>query len=728
LPDALVLAATHAPDWVTDAEAAAKKWLEPIRVSFGAGRLMAHFPGSGAGRRWFAAVLPRAEAIDAALIGKRLEPPPQRLRTKHSDLPLDLVKDWTLRWPAASGERPRLMLTPTDMAHSKASQPIGPGEAARIARLPLNEFNLADLVDYQLRTGDPATRRRMSEAALPAMQSALRGLLKQDGMFSLGFAPHHLRDIAYAAHLADFAFADPEMPESDKAKIRSGAAALSYMLQRPDYWSQTKGFAANPNMSSLIAGFQGLLACLLHDHPSSRQWLDTALGELFDRELLSWSDENGGWLEAPHYSLASQDAILGTLLCARNAGRLEFLEHPRLRRFGEWLAKITTPPDVRNGGLRSLPPIGNTMMLEPTGQFGILAYLFRDIDPAFSARMQWMHVASGSPIQPVVGGFLPIVAPYQISFKDARLPSVQPAYGSELFPRTGAILRAHFGTDRETQLHVIAGTNHAHYDHDSGSITFWGKGRLLANDWGYSGYAPASEHSMVDGKSIAGEMRIDRFVAGPAIDTFAGTSGAWIRRIALVKDDDSTGANFVVLSDSLAGGREATWRLWLTGERRERHNWGVELIGRDDVDMDVVFLGGVPAGLDFETKTVRSVSSIKGPMDTTQTAITVPMNATTPLLRVLLLPRLKGEASPQVRFRAGGDVIEVRTPRGSDTILWGSGVFEYRDDNIVFKGTSGLVRLRAGKLVLALGDAGRIEASGQSLEADAPRLMTWSNP
>src|SRR6185295_14635909 len=118
---------------------------------------------------------------------------------------------------------------------------------------------------------------------------------------------------------------------------------------------------------------------------------------------------------------------------------------------------------------------GNTYMLEPTGQFGTVAHMWRKADPAFSAQMQWMHRQSHGMINPGVGGFSPAMAPYQRLFKDDLLPAARPLYGSELFPKTGAILRSHFGTDRETQLHMIAGENHAHYDFDSGSVTLWGK-------------------------------------------------------------------------------------------------------------------------------------------------------------------------------------------------------------------------------------------------------------
>jgi hypothetical protein len=120
-------------------------------------------------------------------------------------------------------------------------------------------------------------------------------------------------------------------------------------------------------------------------------------------------------------------------------------------------------------------------------------------------------------------------------------------------------------------------------------------------------------------------MQPERFETSQWFDQFIGRSGMWRRQVALVKDGEPTGANFVVLLDRIDGKRPAVWRLWLNAARLERHDWGVRLIGKEDVDIDVVFWGGAPAGLEFETKSLRSLSSLKGPVETTQTAIVVPI-------------------------------------------------------------------------------------------------------
>lgn len=644
------------------------------------------------------------------------------MRMKHSDFPLDQLKEWIVAWPAAATPRHTLMTTAEDIAWFRLGKPRESNPA--ISKVPVDEFNLGRLLQHFYASNDGVTRRRITNAALPAMREALDEFLDQKEMFFPGFAPNHQRTIIFAVHLADFALADPDMNEVDKQRLRGLAAALSYNLHSADYWSQEKGYAANPNMSSMVASYQGLLAALLSDHPESGRWLDIAIAELFEGELLGWSDANGGWLEAPHYAMVSQEAILGFLLCARNIGRPELLAHPRLRKVAEWFAKTSTPPDPRGGNIRMMAPIGNTYLLEPTGQFGTMAYLFRYIDPDFSARMQWMHIASGRPDLPIVGGFAPTIAPYQLLFKNPTLPAMRPDYGSELFPKTGAILRSHFGTARETQLHIIAGSNHAHYDIDSGSITFWGKGRVLLNDWGYTGHGPASEHSMIDAKSVASWMQIEEFATSPELDRFKGASGAWRREIILVKDEDPLGPNYVLLTDTLGGKADGTWRLWLTGERIERRVWGATLIGQDDVDLDIVFLGGAPPVLDLQTKTLRSAASVRGPIESTQTALVASMPAGS-LRRVLLYPRLKGESPPIIIDRDRGKVIEVTTTSGQDTLFASVETFNYRAVDLAFRGTYGLARTRLGKFTLSLGSPGRIEAGERTLDADQPSSLSW---
>jgi hypothetical protein len=72
-------------------------------------------------------------------------------------------------------------------------------------------------------------------------------------------------------------------------------------------------------------------------------------------------------------------------------------------------------------------------------------------------------------------------SPYVCSWP---VPTQAPVYRSELFHAAGLVLRNAYPTSRETYLHMIQGCHRLHYDYDSGSIVLYGKGCIVANDFG----------------------------------------------------------------------------------------------------------------------------------------------------------------------------------------------------------------------------------------------------
>ncbi len=720
--DVFAVATLRGDLWIDAADVDQKHNIEPITLSRQRDDLTLDLPGKGKRRKWLIAALPRADAIDTSLVGKQLAPPPQQLVIRHGDFPYDRINDLQLQWHRTDPSH-RLLLTKDDLARLRRVARPNPELVYKVETLPLNFFTLVDYFDAYLRTGDKELGWRLSAAAPPAMQAAVDRFLNQSVQLTLGAGPHGQRDILYAVHLADFALADQYLDADTKARLLAQAAFLSDIVHRADYWSPQRGFAANPNMTSIVAGYQGLLACLLHDHPQAPKWLDESLSELED-ELIDWSDEKGGWLEAPHYAILSYDHMLGVFACAQNMGHSDYLFNPRMKSIIAWLAQISTPPDLRLSGYRHFPPIGNTFVLEPTGEFGTVAYLWRHKDPRFSAEMQWMHKQSGEMVMPGVGGFWPALAPYQKIFKDKEIVSSKPDYESELFPKTGVVLRTHFGSDRETQLHLIAGSHHAHYDDDSGSITIWGKGRLISDDFGYYGRAPESDHSMIESKAAAATMQIESFSRSRELDAVNGRSGKWTRQIAFIKDQAPLGPNFYVLRDELSG-ENGIWRLYLSAERVEIKDDRVCVIGHDDVDTDIFFVTGVPSDLKLETITRTSTSSGNNrPQATTQTALVSGLSRDKSAIAIVIYPRLKSEASPRLRSSANGRVIDLETSFGRRLIFLAHERFNYEDKEVRFNGTVGAAIEQQANYILLLGSEGTLGAFGAILSAEAPKRMT----
>ena len=290
-----------------------------------------------------------------------------------------------------------------------------------------------------------------------------------------------------------------------------------------------------------------------------------------------------------------------------------------------------------------------------------------------------------------------------------------------MFPQTGAILRHHFGGERETQLHIVAGSNHAHYDYDSGSITIWGKGRLIADDFGYEGRAPASDHSMVDSPHAAAIMQPEAFAAGPHLDYFRGRSGGWTRHVLMIKDQDPLGPNYYVLRDRLVGQKGGRWRLWLTGASVRQEPPMVRVVGSEDVDTDIALLSDKALPAVLETISRRSGSSglQNNPMTTTQTSVILTLPGPDQAMSTLVYPRHKNEPEPLMSQALNGRVVTLRSQHGTDTIFVSGEQFSYQRDGISFEGTIGAVLDRFGRRQLVLGAPGTIAAGDERLTAGA---------
>ena len=139
-----------------------------------------------------------------------------------------------------------------------------------------------------------------------------------------------------------------------------------------------------------------------------------------------------------------------------------------------------------------------------------------------------MHQQQGSDPLLMVGGFFPSLAGFSTLLADPSLTAAAPSYTSTLFGKTGVVLRNHYPSERESYLHFIAGENHSHYDMDSGSIVVWGKGRIVADDFGYEGGMPGDDHSMVT-SPIARDsdlMRVNAFSTTATMDYVRGGRAA----------------------------------------------------------------------------------------------------------------------------------------------------------------------------------------------------------
>lgn len=671
-------------------------------------------------RAWMLGAFPKTESMQGMGVKSDTYPKaplPQQSLIKHGDFPLDMVKDYQLVWQAAEPKRPCLLITAEDVARLKASFKADEAQRNYLVNTALSFYNVDPPIRYFLATGDEKLGRKLATSAMEWTQYAVDMLVLQEGQVTLGYSPHHLTSILAAVNLIDAAWNG--MTPQERARVQAQMAFLGYTVIRDDFSSPERGYHGLPNMTTAIAAYRTAIGSLLATHPQAKTWVATGLTES-KNQLAHWSDENGGWLEAPHYAMASCDFMTGQFLMAYNAGFDNSLFDPKMKKMLEWFAQIQTPPDPRAGNERHQPAIGNTWWNEPTGEFGIIARLWKEKDPKFASEMQWMHLQQGSPEIPGTGGFGPALSGYRGLLVDNGITPKKPNYASTFFPRTGVMLR-NCVDDRETQLHMIQGVHTSHYDQDSGSITLWGKGRPIATDWGYGGGASRAEHSMLD-TAGAGIMHVKAFATSQHFDYVSGTCNIWHRRIVFVKDSDPMEPNYFVIRDTTDAPAPATWRLWCMANAIQVNDDSAVVDGLDDVATDIFPALPENLTLSTQTRTGEPLGQVNkkqfGPQQITQIAL----SATAKKGRhygFLIYPRLKTQQAPKVARMAGGKVFQVVHETGTDYIFLGDEPFKFKGDGIEFEGISGLVKVRGDNTYLELGGGGRLSAGGNSITKEA---------
>ncbi len=713
------------------------------------GVLTLDLPVRGGRRQWMLGALDKGGSVGILTQkNRRVAPPAQQLVIKHGDFPLNRVKDYVLDWDGDGDNHPRLYVRKQDLPVLRASLKSDPQELKRwTSEQPIDKYYLDGPIREFIASGDAQLGKLMAAKGAEYLQTCVDWYLKQDERLTPGAAPHMQTLILSTLNLLDPVLSTECVTPAQRRRLLAQIAFLGYVVNSPDYWSAERGYSSFANMAATVALFQTALGCMAPSHPRGREWAERGLSEL-RRELMAWSDEDGGWLEAPHYAMVSYDFILGGFTMAANAGFGEYVYDERMRQVAEWFAGISTPRDSRTGGFRHQPPIGNTYHGEPTGVYGLLAGIWKERDPAFAGRMQTMYAENGSFGGLGIGWNFPAMLGYRFLFSTHGVTPHPAAYGSAWFRKTGVVLRNTMQSDRETYLHLIAGSNHDHYDYDSGSIILYGKGRVLADDWGYIGRHADKWHSMLTSAAAGGggSMIVEAFAPGVALDYVSGKKGAWQRQIAFVKDTDPRGPAFFVIRDTHAADSPALWRLWLTATAVKINDQGATVAGAEDVDMDIFFHEAAGLKLSTETGTQKVSCGYRngkeGPLENTQIALLANLTGRG-VIAALLYPRLRTEPTPKVTWSAGGSVVQVETASGSDCVFLATPppyaeTFDVRvpapaqeytsaDGKVRFHGTAGAAQVRGKTVTLTLGAAGKVrflekELTGEKAASRRERL------
>jgi|GEM_PF-1062363 len=659
----------------------------------------------------------------------------QAYQMKYSDYPLDRVKDYTLFWPSTDVQATGFL----SEAHQKellANFEVDPRTLNGLKRQKPTTYSLEKYLPYFLATGDEQLERMLIDLSLLQVQNCVTQLTSlEGGIITVGFAPHHYRAFVTTCNLVSTIYSSPRLTDAERNQLRAQLAFLGYLFNRDAFCSPARGFAGFPNMTACAYGVRGAIASVLPGHPMQKQWMQRAVNDLKNDFLNRWSDEDGNWIgthtESFSYTRLTFDLVLGALYQSYRSGvDAESLFHPTIKQMGEWFAHVNTPRDARILNWRHDPPVGHVYKFDLLpSQFALFAFMWKDRDPEFAAHMKWMQLEQGNKQVQSVGGFSPSFAGYRELFMANNVTPKAPHYESRHWEESSVILRNHYDHELESMLYLIAGRGHTHYDRDSGSITLWGKGEVIADDFGYYAYAPGEDHNMLDTPVAppAKLMSIVDFSKGPLVDYVRGEKKAWTRRIFFVKHDQPEGPNYYVTQDALTVVAPAAWRMWFESQSVTVDGARATVKGLHRVTTDIHF-ARLPkdAQVTSEEKTrnpsgLNSEGRYPGKNPTTQTGIIIAAPQYESML-TLLYPRLKDEKQADVTTIADGHGFKIVTDFGTDYVFLSDSPIKYSEGPLSFEGTAGFARIHGSEVSLDLKEGGKITYGKKQLTKEATKL------
>ena len=709
-----------------------------------------------------------------------------RAMIKHGEWPLDKVRRLTLEWKDPERiEFPRLFVSPgqvEDVVERVRGNSLFfrdlPGknmeESADLTELSclLNggkQKDWARLFDYE--------DNQPNYLGHPGGQAGLKQQLDSfvDEMFAgegmNGFNLHFLHGAVRVNRIAqryDVVMASPWLTEEQRRHLRANMAMAAYVMADTDWFPEGTGIhLGNVNMPNIARVSLGMAACVLAGHPQSRSWAKKAK-EFATAHLAKSTAPGGAWTECPHYQLdAAMKFLIELGIVLRNSGFDNFLDDHNLAAAMRFAAECLTPSDPRFG-YRTLPALGNTGAGEGSPVFGMMAEAVATLNPALAAEMAWAWHNSGEFTSNPSSKW--IIDP-------ARMGSV-PQYESKAYDGFGAILRNHFGTDRETFMIIHAGYQDSHYENDQGSFHLFAKGVPLCLDFG-SQYTPLVRRPYMHNRISIDHAEDERMETSAEITNFQKTEIAdymcchdricelgdipedpwapmlvnvlpsmrtipphlWKREILFVKDADPLGPNYFVIRDSFHDQPTlpTDWNLWCLAKDMSVQHQSVTFKGQFDIDLDVFVVKPEPVeviqGEWAHTYIKHKLRRHLGNYDPVYSAILSRYQAKTgcedfeerqKLCRirqpagkgyfVVLYPRQREEPKPVFTALRGACGVQIRVGSITDTVFLDAGI-DFVGERKQFTGSVGMIREHTdGHTTMALLAPGRIVCGSDMLE------------
>jgi len=351
-----------------------------------------------------------------------------------------------------------------------------------------------------------------------------------------------------------------------------------------------------------------------------------------------------------------------------------------------------------------------------------------------------------------------------------------PNWTSKLFPQVGPLFRNGVGDEHENYLIMHANTGAGARPSEFGCLALWfARGVPVAGSFP-GGYA--ERHQLLMSRVIpqfswsegeawdesrfgcVTDVTMGEFSALPRQDYFAVSYGLkgwkggryglpkgcvswppvrgkagfpieWSRRVLYVQDDSPAGLNYLVLRDSVSGGKPSLWQMWTASEK----------IGTPEQVEDLeAFLAGkpgkaaVPADkLEGDRFTAVGCSNvdidyyIASPRDTERWTMRLGQHYVDysvvgddyrDLLQlrldgdgdyfVVMFPRFRDETAPEFTTLGEGTVVRIEGDFGTDFCFLPGKETEAIVEDVYFRGAAGSVQDRGDVTVLATGAAGEV--------------------
>jgi hypothetical protein len=495
---------------------------------------------------------------------------------------LNVVKELALDWPASDEKHPRMFLSAEEFAEAAQANP----------------------------------------AAVKALQDVtqLRRFLSLYGSFDT------MRYAAAAACWYDGIVDTELLTPAERKLARAQMAYLAYRLYDPMSWSPERGFnSGNPNMTVANILNQGMVACVLRDHPMAKAWIQPSLKYM--DAWLNRLDAKGYWPESGHYGRVSVSKLILFAVCLQRAGFHDYFTDPRMTRMLLFYEKQLTPTDPQRVLTNSppkepkfgrlSPPIGRGSHGSNWGLGGVGARATTKSAPELSRVLQWSYLQGNGSTMVGEG-----MSGYDVLYPDRALPAQAPAdWTSEYLPSIGPLFRSGVATPEENYLLLVT-KNPTNPDgeiwpSEVGDVAIWfAKGKpisrrftsvpdmnqdhgllinrvMLATDWKAGKTTAGGYYTKETPLGFSAQPRADYVAASydwlrpwmqvstppsavpsfPTVEKVGALPPAgqppvnWQRQALWVHDDTPGGVQYLVLRDTLTGGQPTQWQFWTTSEK-----------------------------------------------------------------------------------------------------------------------------------------------------------------